>query len=48
MPVGWIDQIDQHVHLTKSSGGVAAHWRAIVLWYALTNNILQGHRLANA
>ncbi|MFH0299434.1 transposase, partial [Bradyrhizobium sp. 31Argb] len=22
--------------------------RAVVLWYALTNNILQGHRLANA
>jgi hypothetical protein len=22
--------------------------RAVVLWYALTNNILQGHRLASA
>ncbi|TDN07520.1 hypothetical protein CEE84_11490 [Lactobacillus crispatus] len=27
IPVGWIDHVDQHVHLTKSDAEVTAHWQ---------------------
>ena len=26
IPVGWIDHIDQHVHLNKTGAEVTSHW----------------------
>jgi hypothetical protein len=26
IPVSWIDQVDQHVHLNKTGAHVTAHW----------------------
>jgi len=26
IPVGWIDHVDQHVHLNKTGAEVTAHW----------------------
>ena len=27
IPLSWVDRIDQHVHLNKSSADVTSHWQ---------------------